>query len=285
MAGADRHASERTSSAATFEQIGHVLHILMVRVRYGSALTVALTLGLAACIDDASRDLDVLDPAVAAETSPYFADNFDPASCDPLAFEQTLDVNEVNIERALDQHCFNSGAGRRALVIEALCARDMACAVSHETDCRTEVEARWQERQHPHGLSVPCADALLDSMSCLAQASCNDAHACDAASKRAQAKCDPNAPFPGAPMCPPLPADREPTKGPIPDDAINEAGQLDESRVPDFIPAWGHDDKIAGYVRYCAIHAGGAVPVYADDLKTVVGHMLPGRGFVPGALP
>ena len=57
------------------------------------------------------------------------------------------------------------------------------------------------------------------------------------------------------------------------------------ARVPDFIPALNQQGEIAGYVRYCAIHSGGAVPVYADDLQTVVGHMISGRGFVPGAVP
>lgn len=161
----------------------------------------------------------------------------------------------------------------------------MTCSVSHKGDCRAEYEASWQARLQPRGLSVPCADALLDSMSCLAQARCSDAHACDVASKRAETMCDPNAPVLGAPMCPPLPDDRAWTKGPIPDDAISDAGRLDESRIPDFIPALDRNGEIAGYVRYCAIQTGGAVAVYADDLETVVGHMLPGQGFVAGDLP
>jgi hypothetical protein len=263
----------------------------MVHARNRRAFTVTLALGLAACGHDGqdghddARDPDVLDAAVDAHASPSTDDSFDAASCDPLGLEQPLDPTPVNIASALDQHCFNSGAGRRALVFVALCAHDMACGVSHTKDCRAEYEAHWQEGLRPRGRSVPCADALLDSMSCLAQARCDDAHACDAASDRAKAACDPNAPILGAPMCPPLPEDRELTKGPIPEDAINDAGMLDESRVPDFIPALDQSGEIAGYVRYCAIHAGGAIPVYADDLKTVLGHMIPGRGFVPGALP
>jgi hypothetical protein len=87
-------------------------------------------------------------------------------------------------------------------------------------------------------------------------------------------------------MCPPLPDDRERTKGPLPEDAANDAGMLvDETRIPDFIPALDRSGEIAGYVRYCAIRAGGAVPVYADDLTTRVGHMIPNRGFVPGDPP
>jgi hypothetical protein len=257
----------------------------MVHGRNRRAFTVTLALGLAACSADHARDHEVLDATVAARASPSDIDVFDASNCDPSVFEQTLDPTPVNIASALDQHCFNTGAGRRALVIGALCKHDMACAVSHTKDCRAEYEARWQERLRPRGLSVPCMDALLDSMSCLAQASCDDAHACDAASERAEVACDPNTPILGAPICPPLPEDRELTKGPIPPDAINDAGMLDERRVPDFIPALDQRGEIAGYVRHCAIMAGGAVPVYGDDLKTVVGHMIPGRGFVPGALP
>jgi len=226
-------------------------------------------------IDDGDRD------GGASST----VDTFDTASCDPSVFEQTLDPTPDNIARALDPHCFNTGAGRRALVIDALCARDMACAVDHAKGCSAEYEASWQEGLLSGGRSVPCMDAVLDSMSCLAQASCNDAHACDAASEHAEVACDPNAPTLGAPTCPLLPEDRELTKGPIPPDAINDAGMLDETRAPDFIPALDQRGQIAGYVRLCAISAGGAVPVYGDDLETVVGHMVPGRGFVPGALP
>jgi hypothetical protein len=61
-------------------------------------------------------------------------------------------------------------------------------------------------------------------------------------------------------MCPPLPDDRELTKAPIPEDAINDAGMYDETRIPNFIPALDRSGEIAGYVRYCAIRAGGAVP-------------------------
>jgi hypothetical protein len=257
----------------------------MVHARTGWTLALCLAYSLAGCGGDELRDFATPGQAGNADSSLYEADDFDASSCDPSGLEGPLDASPVHIASALDQHCFNSGAGRRTLVIELLCARDATCAVRHVDECRAEYEARWQERQRPNGLSVPCADALLDSMSCLAQASCHESHACDEASKRAEAKCDPNAPLPGAPVCPPLPRDRELTKGPIPEGAINDAGILDETRVPDFVPAWDHDGEIAGYVRYCAIRTGGAIPVYADDLKTVVGHMIPGQGFVAGAPP
>ena len=260
--------------------------IRMVHGRNRRALTLTLALGLTACNHDDARDLDVRDASADAYVWPSDVDAFDPASCDPLAFEGTLEPTPDNIASALDPHCFNSGDGRRALVIEALCAHDKRCAISHAKDCRAEYEAQWQAGLRPNGRSVPCADALIDAMSCRAQASCDDAHVCDAASERAEAACDPNKPLLGAPMCPPLPQDRELTKGPIPSDAFNDAGMLDETRVPDFIPALDQESgEIAGYVRFCAIGTGGAIPVYADDLKTVVGHMLPGRGFVPGPLP
>lgn len=245
-------------------------------------LPFVLALAVVACADEQAPA--ALDASVDVDATTSAADIFDPASCDPLGFEQMLEVSSANIMKPLEQRCFNSGLGRRALVIEALCARDRACGVSHANACRAEYEARWQERERPNGLSVPCADALLDAMSCNAQARCDDPHGCDAARKRADAKCDPNAPLLGAPACPPLPDDRELTKGPIPDDAINDAGMLDETRIPDFIPALDQSGEIAGYVRHCALAAGGAIPVYAEDLETVVGHMLPGQGFVPGAL-
>jgi len=206
-------------------------------------------------------------------------------SCDPLGLETELEVSPENIALALEQDCFHSGEGRRKLVIEALCQRDLRCGKKGAADCRAEYEADWQKRLRPRGFSVPCADALLDAMSCLAQARCDDARACDDADGRAETTCDPNVPLPGAPVCPPLPEGRAPTKGPIPADATDDAGRIDESRVPDFIPAFNRQGEIAGYVRYCAISTGGAVPVYADDLTTLVGYMVPGTGFVPCPLP
>jgi hypothetical protein len=260
--------------------ITHARLLIVVTVVLGGSLT--------ACRHRDTSNLDDRDAGIDAEASPSVfdtADMFDAATCDPLGLNESLESTPDNIARALDPKCFHSGAGRRALVIEALCTHDKACSIHHSKDCRSEYEAQWQERLHPNGLSVPCADALLDAMSCRAEASCEDARYCASATKRAEIKCDPSAPILGAPMCPPLPLDRELTKGPIPEDAINDAGIIDETRVPDFIPALDPQGEIAGYVRYCALHAGGAVDVYADDLKTVVGHMVPGKGFVPGALP
>jgi hypothetical protein len=77
---------------------------------------------------------------------------------------------------------------------------------------------------------------------------------------------------------------RQPTKGPVPPDAI-QSGTFNKALIPDFIPAIGRDGQIVGYVaRDLAIPDGppndAPIPVYADDLSTLVGYMQPGRGFV-----
>lgn len=68
-------------------------------------------------------------------------------------------------------------------------------------------------------------------------------------------------------------------------------GQLDASLAPDFIAVAGRDGGIAGYVPRAYLFpkppsmAGGPdeppYPVYAEDLRTLVGHMFAGKGFVP----
>ena len=89
---------------------------------------------------------------------------------------------------------------------------------------------------------------------------------------------------------------RQPTKGPIPADATPaEGGQINEALVPDFVSAWDRDGvTIAGYVpKQILLHPettpGGSPsnppqdlpqPVYGEDLTTLVGHMVPGVGFV-----
>jgi hypothetical protein len=90
---------------------------------------------------------------------------------------------------------------------------------------------------------------------------------------------------------------RKPTKGPIPDNASPpQGGPIYPALVPDFIPALARDGTtIAGYVpKARLIESGGVIPgtpsnppqeppepVYAEDLTTLVGHMVPGVGFVP----
>lgn len=84
-----------------------------------------------------------------------------------------------------------------------------------------------------------------------------------------------------------------PLKGPIPREA-NIEGVLDLSLVPQFITALGRDGIPVGYVSRDQALAlvppptdrdgrpmGRTIPVYGEDLVTVVGHMVPDRGFVP----
>jgi hypothetical protein len=84
-----------------------------------------------------------------------------------------------------------------------------------------------------------------------------------------------------------------PTKGPIPPEAFREGLPIDGSLVPDFIPALGHHGEVVGYVpKELAVldsepgHSfqkpvAPDIPVFADDLTTLVGTMVPGKGFVP----
>jgi hypothetical protein len=59
-------------------------------------------------------------------------------------------------------------------------------------------------------------------------------------------------------------------------------GEIDPAQVPDFVAVAGAD-AIVGYVPKAAVLDPGdeTWPVYGDDLRTVVGHLMPGRGFVP----
>jgi len=78
------------------------------------------------------------------------------------------------------------------------------------------------------------------------------------------------------------------TKGTMPPPGPN--GELDTSLAPDFIAVAGRDGGIAGYVAKAYLFpkpttmAGGLDeppwPVYADDLQTLVGHMVAGKGLV-----
>jgi hypothetical protein len=69
------------------------------------------------------------------------------------------------------------------------------------------------------------------------------------------------------------------TKGTMPPPGPN--GALDPSALPDFVAVAG-PVGIAGYVAKDAVldPSDRTWPVYASDLQTVVGHMIPGRGFV-----
>lgn len=90
--------------------------------------------------------------------------------------------------------------------------------------------------------------------------------------------------------------DRLLTKGPIPSNAFVAGKPVDASKIPDFVPALARDGEQAGYVakQDLAIYNGKGdtdpMPVYANDLVTVVGHMVAGVGYVPlgtdaGSLP
>ncbi|MEA2673036.1 MAG: hypothetical protein QOI92_228 [Chloroflexota bacterium] len=73
---------------------------------------------------------------------------------------------------------------------------------------------------------------------------------------------------------------RSGTKGTMP--PPGEGGQVDPSAMPDFIAVAGNVGQV-GWVEKAAVSdpSDQTWPVYADDLRTVVGHLVPGRGFVP----
>jgi hypothetical protein len=80
------------------------------------------------------------------------------------------------------------------------------------------------------------------------------------------------------------------TKGTVPPPPPG-GGAVDPRTVPDYVAAWNRDGTaIAGYVPKACLFPGAqivsgtqdsACPVFAEDLRTLVGHMVPGRGFVP----
>ena len=78
------------------------------------------------------------------------------------------------------------------------------------------------------------------------------------------------------------------SRGTMPPAGAN--GQVDPSSVPDFIAYVGGTDRIIGWVpksyllepgQHCTGLQCDPIPVYADDLVTLIGHDVPGRGFVP----
>jgi hypothetical protein len=80
-----------------------------------------------------------------------------------------------------------------------------------------------------------------------------------------------------------------PTKGPIP---VSSSGVIDWGKVPDFIKVTDGNATV-GYAprSYLIGNAPGSqqpsnlgvheIPIYKSDLKTLVGHLYPGVGFVP----
>ena len=70
------------------------------------------------------------------------------------------------------------------------------------------------------------------------------------------------------------------TKGTMPPPGPN--GAVDPSAMPDFIAVAGDVGRV-GWVEKAAVTdvSDRTWPVYGDDLRTVVGHLVPGKGFVP----
>jgi hypothetical protein len=84
--------------------------------------------------------------------------------------------------------------------------------------------------------------------------------------------------------------DNAPTRGPVPASVFDGGPTIDRSQIPDFIPVLDRAGNEAGWAPSdLVIPPDGAgdpkqyqvIPVYADDLKTLVGHMVAGKGFVP----
>ena len=74
------------------------------------------------------------------------------------------------------------------------------------------------------------------------------------------------------------------SKGTMPPPGPN--GEVDASSAPDFLAVAGRDAGIAGYARKEDVLSPGDAPfpVYGDDLRTVVGQMVPNKGFVPAGV-
>jgi hypothetical protein len=79
------------------------------------------------------------------------------------------------------------------------------------------------------------------------------------------------------------------TKGTVPPPPPG-GGLVDPQNYPDYIGAWNREGTaIAGYVPKACLFPGtisgqgqaASCPVYAADLLTLVGHMVPDKGFVP----
>ncbi len=74
------------------------------------------------------------------------------------------------------------------------------------------------------------------------------------------------------------------SKGTMPPPGPN--GEVNASSAPDFLAVAGRDAGIAGYARKEDVLSPGdaAFPVFGDDLRTVVGQMVPGKGFIPAGV-
>lgn len=77
------------------------------------------------------------------------------------------------------------------------------------------------------------------------------------------------------------------TKGPIPNEAVNEDGTIDPEVAPEFIPVVVPPGHPPGYVRLTdqqrhvrSVGGSDSIPVYAEDLTTQIGRMVDDVGFV-----
>ena len=85
------------------------------------------------------------------------------------------------------------------------------------------------------------------------------------------------------------------TKGPMPPDAAVPGQTVNASLVPDFVAVSAQDGALAGYARKQDVldppvasgFRGHALPiaVYGADLTTLVGYLVPDRGFVSLGVP
>lgn len=83
------------------------------------------------------------------------------------------------------------------------------------------------------------------------------------------------------------------SKGPVPPSAWAGGSGVDHSQLPEFVSALGRDGEHVGYVPREYLFPvndddllNRPAPVYDETLRRIVGHMHPGRGYVPsGANP
>lgn len=74
------------------------------------------------------------------------------------------------------------------------------------------------------------------------------------------------------------------SKGTMPPPGPN--GEVDPSSAPDFIAVAGQGSGVVGYARKEDVlgPADEPFPVYGEDLRTIVGQMIAGKGFVPAGV-
>lgn len=84
-------------------------------------------------------------------------------------------------------------------------------------------------------------------------------------------------------------ANSTPSFGRIPPEAFSDSGPIDLSKAPDFVETLDQKGDVVGYVRKGDLQPtapdGSPLPtgdqlVFAGDGKSLVGRMVPGKGFV-----